>query len=83
VVNKNDRYVVKTEDGQWDREGGPRRPCHAILPTQGDAEARAKEIVHNLGGGEVRIQAAHGGGIPRLGTPSKPVTPASARDRKH
>lgn len=55
---KNDRYVVKHPDG-WAVRGPGQKPSD-ILPKQSDAEARAKAIVSNLGGGEVRIQDRHG-----------------------
>lgn len=55
---KNDRYVVKHPDG-WAVRGPGQKPSD-VLPKQSDAEARAKEIVSNLGGGEVRIQDRHG-----------------------
>jgi len=52
----NDRYVVRNPEGGWDvkRPGADRASAHER--TQADAERRAKEIVENLGGGEVRIQ---------------------------
>lgn len=55
---KNDRYVVKHPDG-WAVRGAGQKPS-VVLQRQSDAEARAKEIVSNLGGGEVRIQDRHG-----------------------
>ena len=55
---KNDRNVVKHPDG-WAVRGPGQKPSD-VLHRQSDAEARAKEIVSNLGGGEVRIQDRHG-----------------------
>ena len=54
-MSKNDRYVVKHADGWAVRGPGADRPSD-VFKKQGDAEKRAKEIVSNLGGGEVRIQ---------------------------
>ena len=56
---RNDRYVVKHPDGWAVRGPGAKRPS-SVHPTQDEAEERAKEIVSNLGGGEVRIQDRHG-----------------------
>lgn len=56
---KNDRYVVRHGD-QWavKRPGAER--VSGLFDRQGDAERRAKEIVTNKGGGEVRIQGRDG-----------------------
>jgi hypothetical protein len=56
---KNDRYVVVRDDG-W----AVVRPGYAraskVCDRQSDAVDRAREIVGNLGGGEVRIQGRGG-----------------------
>jgi len=56
---KNDRYVVKHPDGCAVRGGGKDR-ASGVFDTQREAEQRAKEIVGNFGGGEVRIQGRDG-----------------------
>ena len=50
-----DRHVVPNSDGGWDvrKPGSSRASSHH--DTQREAEVRAKEIVRNAGGGEVRI----------------------------
>ena len=58
-MSKNDRFVVKHPDGWAIKKPGADRASD-ILPTQQQAEHRAKEIVAGLGGGEVRIQDRHG-----------------------
>ena len=78
---KNDRYVVK-QGGDWAVKGPGAKRASDILPTQREAEARAKEIVGNLGGGEVRIQGTDSGWrdsdtVPPGNDPSPP------RDKKH
>lgn len=56
---KNDRYVTKRPNG-WAVIGPGAERASEILPTQREAEERAKEVVGNLGGGEVRIQDRKG-----------------------
>lgn len=58
-MGMNDRYVVKAGSGWAVKKAGAER-ASAVCGTQGQAEARAKEIVGNLGGGEVRIQGTNG-----------------------
>lgn len=53
---KNDRFVVRHEDG-WAVKKMRAGRSSSVHPTQKEAERRAKEIVDNLGGGEVRIHA--------------------------
>ncbi len=50
--------------------------------TQKEAEKRAKEIVDNLGGGEVRIQG-RGGSFRDSDTMGRGNDPNPPRDRKH
>ena len=49
----NERHVVPDPDGGWNvtAPNGGRASAHTS--TQADAQARARQIVHNLGGGEV------------------------------
>jgi hypothetical protein len=56
---KNDRYVVKHSDG-WAVKAPHASRASIVTRTQLEAELRAKEIVGNLGGGEVRIQDVRG-----------------------
>jgi hypothetical protein len=58
-MSKNDRYVVNHPDGWAVKKPGAERSSD-VFQRQSDAEHRAKEIVGNLGGGEVRIQDRHG-----------------------
>ncbi|MBU2588698.1 MAG: DUF2188 domain-containing protein [Alphaproteobacteria bacterium] len=58
-MGSNDRYVVKHPKG-WAVKGPKSERASAVAPTQREAEARAKQIVGNLGGGEVRIQGTNG-----------------------
>lgn len=56
----SDRHVVKNPDGGWDvkKPGGQRASSHH--DTQADAIDRARDIVGNAGGGEVRIHGRDG-----------------------
>jgi uncharacterized protein DUF2188 len=58
-MGKNNRFVVKHPEGWAIKKPGAERASE-IHPTQGEAEQRAKEIVSNLGGGEVRVQGRDG-----------------------
>ena len=57
----NDRYVAKHPDGWAVKKPGSEK-ASSTHHTQCEAEKRAKEIVGNLGGGEVRIQDRQGAG---------------------
>ena len=59
--NDNTRYVVpNTERGGWDviKENHQRASAHTAR--KADAEKRARQIVENLGGGEVQIRDERG-----------------------
>lgn len=54
------RHVVANPKGGWDvkKPGSPRASAHA--DTQKEAVSRARDIVRNQGGGEVRIHGRDG-----------------------
>lgn len=56
----SDRHVVPSEGGGWDvrAPGADRASSHH--DTQADAIDRAREIVHNVGGGEIVIHGRDG-----------------------
>jgi hypothetical protein len=58
-MSKNDRYVVKHPEG-WAVKGPGADRASSVHHTQAQAEAVAKQIVHNAGGGEVRVQGRDG-----------------------
>lgn len=78
----NDRYVVKDPDGGWNvkKEDAERASSHH--GTKAEAERRAKEIVRNLGGGEVRMQGKDGK-FDDSDTVAPGNDPRSSRDKKH
>ncbi|CAM5527891.1 DUF2188 domain-containing protein [Streptomyces canus] len=55
----NIRDVSKRDDGWAVTKPGADR-ASAVLPTQAAAAARAKEILANDGGGELRVRGANG-----------------------
>ncbi len=57
---KNQRHVVHNPDGGWDvkKPGTERASSHH--DTQAEAEAKAKNILANAGGGEVIIHRPDG-----------------------
>lgn len=59
-MSDNDRDVVPNADGGWDvvKPGAQRASTHH--DTQADAINRGREIVRNLGGGELRIHGRDG-----------------------
>ena len=58
-MSKNDRYVVK-HGSNWAVKSGNARRASGVYSTKKEAERAAKEIVRNLGSGEVRIQSRDG-----------------------
>lgn len=56
----NNRHVVPNPDGGWDvrAPGASRASTHH--DTQAEAIDRGREIVHNAGGGELRIHDRQG-----------------------
>jgi hypothetical protein len=60
MANKNSRDVVPNKDGGWDVVAPDASRASAHADTQADAINRAREIVHNAGGGEVRIHGRDG-----------------------
>lgn len=78
--NDNDRYVVPSEEGGWDvvKENHQRSSAH--LPTKREAINRARQIVANAGGGEVRIQNQQGRLIDS--DTIRPGNESKRRDRK-
>ena len=78
---KNQRIVGPHDDGWAVRKPGTGR-ASAVLPTQAEAERRAKVIVGNSGGGEVRIQGRDGR-IRDTDTVKPGRDPNPPRDSKH
>ena len=78
---RNERHVVPNPRGGWDVKapGAQRSSTHA--DTQAEAAHRAREIVHNMGGGEVVIHRP-GGQIRDSDTVPPGHDPDPPRDRR-
>lgn len=59
-MRNGNRHVVPNPEGGWDVKKPGARRASSHHDTQREAEQRAKEIVANLGGGEVRIHDTRG-----------------------
>jgi hypothetical protein len=77
---------VKDPGGGWNVKAGSAKRASAHTKThtktQAQAERRAKEIVSNLGGGEVRVQNRQGRFRDSDIVP-KSNDPKSSKDRRH
>lgn len=80
--SKNNRYVVPSRDGGWDVKAPGAKRASSHHDTQSRAEERAKEIVGNLGGGEVRVHRPNGQ-IRDSDTVAPAVDPFPPRDKRH
>ena len=60
MSKSNRRHVVPNPDGGWNVKAPGGQRASARTRTQAEAELRAKEIVGNLGGGEVVIHRPDG-----------------------
>ena len=81
--NDSDRYVVpNTERGGWDVVKEDHQRVSAHLDRKADAVNRAREIVGNQGGGEIRIANKEGKLIDSDTVRGPRHSESSARDRK-
>ena len=82
MSGSNNRHVVPNPDGGWDVKAPRADRASTHHDTQADAERRAKEIVRNQGGGEVRIHGRDGR-IRDSDTVAPGKDPNPPRDRRH
>ena len=59
-MGEHNRDVVPNPEDGWDVVKPHRERASSHEDTQSDAEKRAREIVHNAGGGEVRTHGTDG-----------------------
>ena len=81
MSNPNNRHVVPDPDGGWDVRAPGADRASAHFDTQSEAYSRAREIVGNLGGGEVVIHGSDGR-IRNSNTIGRP-DPDPPRDTRH
>lgn len=81
MSNQNRRHVVPNPDGGWDVKAPGAKRASAHTDTQKQAISRAKQIVDNAGGGEVRIHGRDGK-IRNSDTVAPGNDPFPPRDRK-
>lgn len=75
-------HVTRARDGGWQAKRTGARRASAVARTQGEAEAAAKRISANSGGGEVRVHGRDGK-IRDSDTVRPGNDPRSVKDRKH
>jgi len=76
------RHVVPRKDGNWGVVAPGAKRSSAVTSTQRATEAKAKTIVGNQGGGEVRIHGRNGR-IRDSDTVPRGNDPSSSKDTKH
>lgn len=81
MPSEKDRYVVRDDDG-WAVKAGGAEHASSKHRTQAEAIAKARDIVSNLGGGEVRIQGRDGK-FRDSDTVPKGNAPYPPKDTKH
>lgn len=56
----NKRIVQRRDDGRWEvRQPGADR-ASAVVPTQADGISRGRDILGNVGGGELQVRGLDG-----------------------
>jgi hypothetical protein len=82
-ANDTDRYVVPNKErGGWDVVKEDHERASAHTDRKAEAEQRARQIVDNQGGGEVRIANKHGKLIDSDTQKGPRQKESPARDRK-
>lgn len=81
MSKSSDRDVVPDGAGGWKVEGPNAQRASSRHDTQGEAIDRAREIVRNAGGGEVRVHGRNGQ-IRDSDTVPPGNDPSPPRDRK-
>ncbi len=82
MAKDNRRHVVPDKSGGWKVVKPGAKRASATAPTQAAAEKRAKQIVKNAGGGEVRVHRPNGA-IRDSDTVAPGRDPNPPRDKKH
>lgn len=59
-MSKNNRTVFRREDGSWANKRNGASKASSVHGTQAEAIEKAREQLHNSGGGELTIGGADG-----------------------
>lgn len=81
MSKKSNRHVVPSKKGGWDVKRAGAKKASGRFNTQAEAVSRARTIVKNAGGGEVRIHNRQGQ-IRDSDTVGRGNDPNPPRDRK-
>jgi hypothetical protein len=79
MAKQKDAHVVPNKDGGWDIIQESAKAGATSYERQRDAELAAKELVRNVGGGEVFIHSRSGRIKERNTVGSDPYAPADRR----
>jgi len=82
VIKLANYYVTKNQDKTWNAKREKAERASGVYQTQKEAELVAKELSHNSGGGEVRIQGRDNKFIDS-DTVTPGNDPSSIKDKKH
>ncbi|HET6398743.1 MAG TPA: DUF2188 domain-containing protein [Candidatus Thermoplasmatota archaeon] len=77
-----DRTVARRPDGTWENKRHDAERPSTVHPTQGEAAARAKEMLRNQGGGELTVKGRDGK-IRSNETVAPGNDPNPPRDKEH
>jgi hypothetical protein len=81
-MGKSNRYVQPRRDGKWEVVKPRAERASVVTNTQRQAERRAKEIVANAGGGEVKVKNERGR-IRDSDTVAPARDPNPPKDKRH
>lgn len=82
MAKSNRRHVVPNPKGGWDVKAPNSKRASSHHDTQSQAEKRAKDIIKNAGGGEVRIHRSDGK-VRDSDTVRPGRDPNQPKDKKH
>jgi len=82
MAKGRDRFVSRRDDGQWANQRNDADKASSLHPTQSAANAAAREMLKNQGGGELTTQGIHGK-IVSKDTIAPGNDPRSVRDTEH
>jgi hypothetical protein len=81
-MSKNNRIVFRNEDGDWVNKRSDANKAASLHGTQHDAEAAARSMLRNSGGGELTTKGQDGR-IRSKDTIAPGNDPNPPRDREH